>query len=373
MSQFRSILRSLVTEHLLAKFFAVSFAVVTVYLIEREVADNIEWLDRRVPVHIGQGADERFEDVTLVIEKDPRVWIQAVPEDIELRVVGPKNKREAFFENPVIRVQIRQRQVPDDDGRLRPFELVIDDSSLTSDILTVRCQLLEVFKIQVDEIVTREDVPLAIQPPAGLPGNRIIDEERSLFEPRQVKVSGPRHLLNPLGPNKPLLTMINAEVPKKTNTRYDVAVVPASARAGLFFPNAEDRPRFLMVLKEPEPATINLGRLPILWGMNDGVRQAISSGQVTLNMTLSFAREAEVILAGPPSVVAKYPQGPLRQALLKQIRLLADPNKYVESVIGGSQEFHVKLQALGVPPGLSARLDPSRLPVTITRKDTENK
>ncbi len=372
MKTLKSLLPSILTEHFLAKVFAIIFATVTVYLIDRDIASVEVWESKRVAVLLAR--DDRGSEknvIRILIEADPSVWIGDFPRELKVRISGPKNREAEFRNDPIIRVHVSQEQVPTDftPATAPTIRLVAED--FTSKISGLIVEPLEEFEIKVDEITEADKVPLTLGTRLQVPRSRSIDRARSRIIPPTARVFGPRHQLEALRNGGSLSVVPEDQGVLEGGRTYPVVVEDETLSLELN-PN-QDPPNLHLEVKNAESDSINLGVLPIYWALSEEVRAQMVKGEIELKRALSF-QEVSVHVVGPEDVLNRYrEEGDGVARLSSLIRIVADPNRQIRENLVGSNEVMIDLLAIGVPPGLKAEISPSLIRVTITRKNTDNK
>ena len=100
MSEKRHGLHAFFFDHVLAKLLSLALAIVTVYLIEQEISDEVDWVEqsRRVRVVIeGQDGEMKAGEPRVVLRPGPGVAVlRFEPATVKLRVRGPANKQAKF-------------------------------------------------------------------------------------------------------------------------------------------------------------------------------------------------------------------------------------------------------------------------------------
>ncbi len=374
MNQLKSFLVSLVTEHLLAKFFAIVFATATVLLIEREITTPIAYVDGRVPNFVGRRPDRVDDDSAYVIlQAEPGVWVDRPPSALKILVSGPKNEKATFDANPVIRLRIRQEQIPPGEG-LEMRKILLDEKSFESDVKDLVVRLLEPLELTVDRVVTRSDVPVRMLPPANLPENRIFDEDRSQLRPGAVTIRGPRSVVESYGDGQRVTLVLDRSGPRaaiESGQEYPLKLSDDILQRGVTLASGAS-PKVVLALRTPAFEKIRLGDLPIHWSLTEEVRGALAAGELAITLDNSFVREADVVLEGPPEIVKQHEGDEKRKRLAQQIYLIADPNQDIATLGDADKVTSIRLQAIGVPTGLKASLDPATLVITLSRRDSEN-
>ncbi len=374
MNAVKSFLKSFFTEHLMGKFIAVFFASVTVFLIDRDIASTTVWENKRITVlRASEDISSSAEDVRILVETDRRVWIDGLPPDVPMKVSGPKNLEEEFRRDPVIRVFVRQEQVPTNDPGQNAPEILLNESNFSTKFAGVTALPLGDFKVKVDEIITVDNVPVELAVLDNLPQGRVVDEEKCRLEPATVSIIGPRHLVLNYKANAKLKVEPRTRDTLQDGKTYPLRIDPeVGASRWVKFANSEETPRVFLALKQAKPASLELGTMKIFWALTEAVRKQLIEKQVMLNVTLNF-KDVQVTLFGPEDLIESLRSAGKINALRQSIRVFADPNKQISDNLSGQKDFDLPLEAIGVPRGLTYKLFPIQVHVTIRRKSPDNK
>ncbi len=373
MSSASGFIRTLLARHhVWAKVMAIFCAVVTVFLIDQDISSVTEWEFKRIRVYSASGDDGAADNaIRIVVDADPRVWIGGLPKDLKVRISGPKNRREEFLRNPVIRIHVRQEQVPNGDRAGEPHPIKLDAQAFKTDIEGMSFVLLREFKVDVDEIITVPDVPLKLATLEGIPKNRIVDDEKTYIQPATATVTGPRHLFYQLGKDKPELTV----KPMKTGSlrsgqSYDVVL--ADGGGAIKFADGNVTYQVHLELKSPPPVSIQLGSMKIYWSFTEDVRNQLARNEVTLKRTLDFDA-VKVTVSGPPNALEPFRSNEGRDTLRSKIRIIVDANEAIGGTLNEKVEERIPLVVLGLPAGLEAELSTESILLTIRRTNSDNK
>ncbi|MFT7619907.1 MAG: hypothetical protein ACI97A_003564 [Planctomycetota bacterium] len=370
MSPFQSFLRSLLTKHLLAKFFAVFFACVTVALIDADIGSETDWEEKRIPIFFVRGDSKVSEKgLRILLTADPRVWIDVKSEGCKVKISGPKNQQAKFMANPVIKVHVREEQVPALQAGGGPPTIFLDASNYEPEIEGVKVLFLEKFEVGVDFIKVEENVRLKLGNVEGVRSNRIVDSDNTRIIPSVASVVGPRHAFRVSDPGTPLtLTVVPTQKTGLIDGKsYDLEVTDGFGVVS--FITGNPIPKVKLSLKRPEPSRVDLGNMEIFWALTEDVRRQMIRGQVTMVEEVGFEK-ARVKISAPPKVMASFQD---LDALRKSIRIIADPNRQIGEILVGNKDVKIPLIALGVPRGLIVEMEPDTVSLKISRKNTENK
>ncbi|MCB9833378.1 MAG: hypothetical protein H6807_12990 [Planctomycetes bacterium] len=373
MKQSKSFLVSLVSEHLLAKFFALVFASITVFLIEREITTQVPFFEGRVSIGLRPAERPEGDTPFILIQADPKVWFAPPSTSPKVSIQGPKNLRAAFLGNPIIRLRIREEGVRNFPAG-KPDILPVDESMFESDIKGLEVRLTEPLSLDVDLIRVQTEVPIRVLPPTNLPPSRAFDPEASRVTPERIALRGPRWVVEGLGDRLPVDMMVDPGGRTgvlQDGVEYGLKLRDDLVQRGVALSGNVD-PRLVLALKVPTYESIRLVDLPIHWSFTEEVRRALAKGELEILLDNEFVKEADVEIKGPPDLVKPYQNAEKRQELRGQLYVIADPNQDIGALDKPDKVISIRLRAIGVPTGLEATTDPVTLTMTLHRKESEN-
>lgn len=359
--------RALFTEHILAKLFAFIFAVIVVYLVDRELVST--WIDgelvRVVEADKLDATDEK--NVALVFEPEADVAILERPPYVRMRVRGPDRQRFEFAKRRTIPVKVKRSWAS---ARPESREYQLDKGDIALGIEGAEIEVLGESKermIVVDLFEDVDNVPIDLVAPRKLAPGYEYKADDNRFEPRQVTLRGPRSRLAELK-----RTMVNGKLPLELQETEapPTPEIAYSARLPAVWTAAR-------ISMSPPVVTVRIGmverqetvardvdglEIQVRMGREDlqevqGGRLGIEFQAVRMQCTVSMLLPRE--LNDRPTLIED-----LRKTLVAEIDLgsfLAD----------GSQgsEGRIPITIRGKPEGAKiVKVDPPTVPITVTRK-----
>lgn len=365
---FFSSLRALLTEHLLAKFFALIFAVVIVYLIDRELRSV--WINDEDVVVVEKEMFDTTRDqkFAVVLEPEAGVVILRKPEFLRLRVKGPDRLRREFERRRAIVVKVK-RSWTSSSPEARDYQLEARDLDFG-----VTSPDLEVFvlgeprdrQVRVDLFEEAPNIDVDVGDPKKRPVGYEYKPEANVLEPKSVVLRGPRQnlrtLLQGLPSGKLRLELEEPEVALSPTIAYTahlstatrdkrITMTPPVINAKLGYEEIVAAvPRTL----EGVPIEIRLAREDV---------QEIQAGRLlvefeTVKMVCAVQMSVAQELARKPDFAES-----MRKMLVAEIdigALLKD---------GQADPGRAAVRVRGEPVGVKIeKVDPSTVPLKITRK-----
>lgn len=184
----------------MAKFFAIIFAVIIVYLIDRELSSV--WInDEDVVVVEKESLDNsRDQKFAVVLEPEAGVVILRKPEFLRLRVKGPDRLRREFERRRSIVVKVK-RSWTSSQPEARDYQLEVRDLDFG-----VVSPYLAVFvlgeprdrQVRVDLFEEMPNIDVDVVEPKKRPVGYEYKAEANIYEPKSVMLRGPRSNLRTL-------------------------------------------------------------------------------------------------------------------------------------------------------------------------------
>jgi hypothetical protein len=351
-------LRAVFTRHLFAKVFALFFAVVTVYLVNREL--ETVWYERDFPVVMSRDVETMIDrgQPFVAMSLDPGVWVTKRPKSLRLRLSGSAKERVLFGARPMIELRVRSEWV--DPIGAKDHGLVESDFEIPLDLSSAKIELLDTARFPVDLIEVRDRVKLRLKAPKALAGEKIFDDKTTRFEPPLVSVAGPRGVVRRLE---------TADAPTEERLMVELETVEGEAyRAGQAYRvrlTKEGREKGLRLVetevmaiiggREEERETIAFENFPVQWRLRDKDLKLLAKGELIL--TSDATPECRIEVTGPKSRMAAFAGSEGRERLREKISAIIDPIKDVDALLPGDERGpNLEIEISGLPPGLSCEL-----------------
>jgi hypothetical protein len=361
-------LRDLFTEHLVAKFFALVFAIVVVGLIDRELRSA--WIDDQdvVVLTVEEARQRRGQKFAIVLEPEAGVVIMRRPEFLRVRIKGPDRLRAEFEKRQPIVVKVKRSWAsPDDEIKVRQLEERDIDVGFQDAEIEVLGEGRN-RQVTVDLIAVLDGVEVEVERPKKIPPSYEYDPLDTICRPPQVKLQGPRSVLRSLGVQGPggklklevedAEPVVGEDVWQKARLRSldsssQVIMLPELVEVRLGF---KARPLVQQRTLESVPIDVRLARDQVV-DLQSG-RLAFEFGLVKMLCTITL----EVSQAA-----SERPD--LGDELRRSIATTVDLTSAVREMKGSTAQARPAVRVRGEPEGVKVlKVEPSTVPIVITKK-----
>lgn len=368
MSEKGGFVRSLLFDHLLAKLLALALAVVTVYLIEQELSDEVDWVDpsRRLPVLLpGETWTGDPLAARIVLRPDPGVLVtNCEPRALKVRLQGPANRKDDFDGEPVVYVDVKSEWTSES---WAVVTRTITETDFELYGKGVKITLAEALKIEVDlEAGKTVAVTLRNPGPQKLPEGYVYDRAGTVLEPAEVLVKGPRSVLEALGADNPLELELRDRASFEDGKRY-LAGVPKSSKWLRLETGTTVMARLALTLEQL--VELDLGEFDVFWTITNQNLGALQSGALKLeNIGVIAAQRARIVVEGRPAVVARHEDTASLARLRESVFVLANPSSEIAESIAEETDKTIPVRVFGLPDGLSVRkIEPEAVSLKIRK------
>lgn len=350
-------LRGLVTRHIFAKIFAIFFAVVTVYLVNREL--EVDWYDREIPVVKASESEAMFAkgQPFVAVSLDQGVWVSELPKKLRLRLSGSAKERAFFGTRPMIELRVRSEWV--DQRKSTEHALVESDLSIPLELSSARIVLREQPRLRVDKVVNRTSVQMVLATEPELAAGQVFDAATTRFEPAFVTVEGPQRIVDNLA-----TTTANTETPLvvalppvpgnqyRAGGSYRVSLTAEARDQGLRIVGAKgDEVKVILGSRAEEKEQIVFRSFPVQWRLRDKDLKQLAEGKLSLVSDASL--ECELRISGPVSLMQKYRTDVEKKALREALSATVDPRVTINELLPGDEKgANLQIQISGLPSGL---------------------
>ncbi|MEZ6195493.1 MAG: hypothetical protein R3F20_07170 [Planctomycetota bacterium] len=351
-------LKGLVTRHLLAKFFALIFAVVTVYLVNREL--EAEWYDQLIPVVPARDAGQMIDNGQpfISLSNDPDVYVTERIESVRLRITGSAKDRDLFRTRPMIELRARSEWVDQNDDA-GDHGLVDSDFRIPMNLPSVKVEITEKKRVKVDRIVSRDDALASLKPPERIAGGKVFDPDTTRFEPAVIHVEGPASWIRRLA---------TRSAPTGESLEFELAASGQAYQAGPTYDAKLARrwqERGIRILGPPvkvvlgaraeERDRIEFPNFEVRWRLRKKDLDVIARGE--LELSPDVAMECTLVVEGPRSTVEPWKTADRRRELANRLAAVVDPTRHIDELLPGNETGpSLPIIVDGVPDGLEVRL-----------------
>ena len=369
-------LRGLFTEHLLAKFFAILFAVLVVVLVDRELRSD--WIsgERLAVVVSGQEGANTTGKHRIVLTPDSGVAIDTrMLADLELDVSGVDREKDRFMRELDIRLPVRLEWTDPDSAGWREHVIDENDFELPDGVELVLRGAAERRTIRVERFDEVEDVMVKVVVHRSTEIGPEVTWTPEAVE-RTVTIRGPRAELSEMGVyrgNVVELEVVVTEAPARGPNEFQARLPDKYLESGVRM----DPPEIPVVVnvRGNQLATVELDQLVIKVELERRHLDEIQDGRIKLTVYENLTTQTKVTLEGSPSVIREYRRNEdKRRELTEGITLTVRPGPEIDALDVPERGVDLDVFHWGVPRGLRVRkIDPPRVSVSIKRIDNRKK